>query len=430
MSQTVPPRMQGQIEAPNPLELYWEKNKRWLIAGLVVVLAALGGRALLTKMEQWKRDEQWATFAAASGLDRDYTERAAMWSFVEMQLRPDTDPRTRQMIGYQYGQLARFELLQDLGDVVKAANAAELQQLSQGSDARAPLACWLLAVRAISEERFADAVKELDRLEKDFPDHLLCRGTEFPVQFRAEKDDDKDQKEREAEQPKRNGKDKTEYEPPVAGSPVSHLRAAIEAELAFRAEHAALYQLPEATSPETIVFVLGDGREIAVKLYADRAPTHAAKLLELAREGWWKGQRVHEIRRSAGDDPFLSQSAGEGEFRLGWKSTEDADPSKWTAGKIAEGDEIGWEDSGVSNFPGVLAVEAGIGDKSQVERLVFTSADVAGRWDGSRVVVGRIVSGLDVVESIVDSPFADEESQQRGFGRPQDEFLIKDVRVE
>ena len=51
--------------------------------------------------------------------------------------------------------------------------------------------------------------------------------------------------------------------------------------------------------------------------------------------------------------------------------------------------------------------------------------DCASLYDGVRVIVGRVVEGMDVLELIVSTPFATETDSQRGRGRP-----LGNIRIE
>ena len=119
-----------------------------------------------------------------------------------------------------------------------------------------------------------------------------------------------------------------------------------------------------------------------------------------------------------------------GEMGVGWASTKENDREQWKAGDVEEDHLVDWEDTGLSHFPFMVAVEAAKEGKSQVERIIINSVDLAASRDGNRVIVGRVVEGQDVVEQIVQSQFSDAAELERGSGRPEETYTITSVTVE
>ena len=71
MTQPLPPEMQGQVDAPNPLELFWEQHQRKVkIAAFVAVLiiAAVWGKQYWNTLQ---RNKEAAAFAELLGLDAE-----------------------------------------------------------------------------------------------------------------------------------------------------------------------------------------------------------------------------------------------------------------------------------------------------------------------------------------------------------------------
>ncbi len=417
MSQTTPPP-HGQIDAPNPLELFWEKNKRIVLFG-----AFAAGVAILLNygwqyMKRRELAQHWSQFAEASALDKGYAENASSWEMYKQFLIPRNP-------GYlvQYIEGAREDLVRKLPDDLAHADTPALERLAEGKDARAPLARWLLANQAIANAQWDEAEQHLHRLQTDFPEHFLCVESPFPVQYR-EPVEHKDENGKVIEPDKNRP---PELEPAQAGSAVGRMLAAVAAERSFRQEHPALYQPTEPESAETVTIQFKDYGAVKIRLFTSRSPKTTEKFLQLAKDGWWKGQRVYQIQRPAEGAP--PQMADAGEMHFGWPSTTNDDTSTWKAADPDPDHLVVWEDNDLSNFPGTVAVEPAKEGKSDVERIVITSADEA-RQDGSRVIIGRVVEGLDVVKEIVNTNFADEQSAQSGRGRPDENITIESVTVE
>ncbi len=418
MTQT-PPQMQGQIEAPNPLELFWEKNKKLVIGVAIALAAALAVNYGVQYMNRQARNADWTAMNVGAGLDAAYTRDGSMWSMIQSMLEQNPGFYRYYVAG------ARDELVSRLGDDIKKADPAALEAILSGGGDRAPLALWALAVHDYENEEWDSALARLDRLEKEFPKHFLVLESEYPVQFRPEVEKEED----ESEDPKPTPVDEEpELEPQVAGSDVKRLRAAILGQREFEANNSRFYVAPEPTSTQQLVLEIENAGTIRIRLYDQVAPEHAKALLALAGTDFFVGQRVYEIRREAGGSTSDTPTAGE--MLFGWPSTKENDREQWKAGDVEEDHLVDWEDTGLSHFPFMVAVEAAKEGRSQVERIVINSVDLAVSRDGNRVIVGRVVEGQDVVEQIVQSQFSDAAELERGTGRPEETYTITSVTVE
>jgi cyclophilin family peptidyl-prolyl cis-trans isomerase len=69
--------------------------------------------------------------------------------------------------------------------------------------------------------------------------------------------------------------------------------------------------------------------------------------------------------------------------------------------------------------------------KSSGDRFYVNVNDGAAQSDGTRVIFGRVISGLDVVKQIVlDTPFSTENERRFGTGRPRDDIVIESVTIQ
>lgn len=436
MSQNVSPPIQGELEAPNPLELFWEQNKRVVTFGLIAAAAALAIHYLIQYQGRRAQAERWSTFASATGLDRAYADLSDTWASVQSRLQQidqmaAQNPNMAQSANFQrqmalsgfYQDLDAMQIA-DLDETVEAAQVDALKAIIADGDERAPLALWVLANRAYFANEFDEARGHVQALQKGYPDHFLVVESGFPVQWRDEvkKDDDAE----ESEEPK---DEKPEYVAPVAGSIAGQMLVRIDAEQKFRQDNPRFFEPTAPTSAETITIEFENAGTVKIKLFDQAAPNHAAKLLELARAEWWKGMRVHEIRREPQPNDFNRDVPDE--IAFGWASTKDEDDrTKWVPGDVAEDHVIDWEDNSLSHFPGTVAVEVAKAGRSQLERIVINGDDAAATSDGNRVIVGRVVEGLDVILDMVNGGFADATSVTIGRGKPEENYVIKSVTVE
>lgn len=423
MSQTTPPALEGHIDAPSRLELFWENNKRVIYFGLVAVALAIGIKYAWAYKEQRARAETWSKFAVITALDQGYAKPNSMWDGLLPLI--SSNPQT----GFQYlSQLylpAVFGgLASDLPKQLASSDEAELKRLAAGSDERAPLAAWVLANRAYYANEFDAAITGLRDLKQRFPTHFLCQDSPYPVQWRG--DVKQPEEENDAKDPKKPKK--PELKPFASGNLVDAKIAQAEAEKQFRTEHSEYYIAPEPDSSETLVFEIAQAGTIKVKLFSSRAPEIAAALLQRARDGWWVDQHVHQVERKA--PGFSDPSRSPSHFEFGWPSSKSEDRSTWKVEDLPDESLLDWQATGVSLFPGMVSLPAGRDSKAQLERLIFNADDEAQSADGTRIVIGRVVEGLDVVRQIVDAEFADDKAAESGRGRPLEAFKITAVRVE
>ena len=424
MSQTTPPGLEGHIDAPSRLELFWENNKRVIYFGLVAVALAIGIKEFWGYREKRARAETWSKFAVTTALDRGYAKPNPMWDDL-LPLIASNSQSGFQYLSQLYLPAVFGGLASDLPKQLASADEAELKRLAAGADERAPLATWVLANRAYYANDFDTAITGLRDLKQRFPTHFLCQDSPYPVQWRGEvkppEEEEKDPKD-----PKKPPK--PELKPFVGGNLVDAKIAQAEAEKKFRADHSEYYVAPEPDSAETIVFEIAQAGTIKVKLFSSRAPEIAAALLQRAQDGWWVDQHVHQVERKS--PGFSDPSRSPSHFEFGWPSSKGEDRSTWKVEDLADESLLPWQDTGVSLFPGMVSLPAGRDSKAQIERLIFNADDEAQSADGTRVVIGRVVEGMEVVRQIVDAEFADDTAAQSGRGRPLEAFKITAVRVE
>ena len=425
MSQSNPPIHPGEIHSPNAFELYWEKNRRFVLA----CAALLIGTVLIYYAVQYfaKRaaDERWSALAQQVHLDEAYATTPASASWL-LEQQTQGDPNRRFQMLQWYMQMAPRSLVADLPEHLRKADLQQLEKaIADGSSEQTkPLLMWAAANRARFEDNYDRAAHWLHELQTRFPDHFLNRQTDYPPQYREDRA--KPAKAKPGEAPPKHNPD---LAPPVAGSPVSLLLAQIDAQRKFQARHPSLYTAPEPAEKPVVVFktTLGDFK---LRLYPEQAPKHVEAFLALARNDYFEQTRVDEILRPAtgamgGDTPQ--------EFRFGVPSTKDqTDRLKWNPSEpLTEGEAVDYEPNDLSHFPGMVAASAAPSDpaKSAITRLWINVSDAGGRHDGQRVVFGRVIEGMDVVREIAAFPYSTADESRFGRGKPREDIVITQVDV-
>ena len=377
MSATPPSNLEG-TQSPSPFEVLWDRYKSLITIIMVAILLALVGQYALKHFDQKATDESWSGFSASMGLEGAYTDAAK-----------SAEPVNKTLEGLEWTQLE--------------------SGLGSADSAQKPYFHLAMARKAMVEEDWDRAESELGKLASNFPKHPLVTESKAPVQSRDVKEPEGD------EQP-----ETPEFEPAVEGSVVSLMRAQVAAAKQFQPP--ASFTKPEIPADaKKVKLTFGDYGSATFALMP-QAPLHAAKFLELAAQdgGFWTGLAVDEIQR--GTEQFERPYA----LHFGYASTKDDDRSIWTTTEPSE-NQLEWEQTGLSHFEGAISARPEADGKSCADRI-WVQVDDQAALDGSRVVFGYVVEGLDVLRSICDAGMSAED-EDRGFGKPTENIRITKVEV-
>lgn len=420
MTDKIAPALEGQIRSPNPIELFWEKNRKSVIAVGVIAALATAGYYGLQYMRQRSTDDRWSQLAAATGLDRGYTEEGSLAAIFKSQ------QQNKEVWFNYYLRATQNELVSDVLADLKAVGLPEIEQrlaAARGQDTE-PLILWAAANRAREERDWDACERYLDELEKKFPKHFLCAETDYPVQYREEKESEKPVKD---EKKTADKKDKPELLPPVRGSETRMLRAHVTREKEFRAQHVRLYIAPEPDPSPTVVLKLTGNDyqgEVKIRFYRAAAPKHVDNFLQKCKDGFFNGQRIHMVQRQGADG---AADSAPHQIQFGLPGSKDDDRTKWVAADDAS--KLDFEESPISHFPGMVAAASAAEGKSSAEQIWINANDCAQFVDGDRVVFGRVVEGLELIAEITQGTFETEDMRRSGQGRPAGSITIESTTV-
>jgi cyclophilin family peptidyl-prolyl cis-trans isomerase len=120
--------------------------------------------------------------------------------------------------------------------------------------------------------------------------------------------------------------------------------------------------------------------DIVIELYADKAPVTVNSVVFLAQEGWYDGTPFHRVIPNfvaQGGDP-----SGTGLGSPGYKCTDEIYPTL----KYDEAGVVGMASSG----PGTDSVSS----------QFFITYDALPNLDENYTIIGKVIAGMDVVESL------------------------------
>ena len=172
---------------------------------------------------------------------------------------------------------------------------------------------------------------------------------------------------------------------------LEHLRKVYKSEQTWRADNPHLYVNPDPPAGATKVRFQTDQGDIVVALYTDLAPKHSENFLKLVGEGFYTGTKFHRglyDRLIEGGDPNTKD--------------EETDPQSWGQGGADYTQER--EDTGLNPFAGYLAALSKGGETETNGSLFCLTAGNVHYLKNTSVVFGKIVEGLDVVQSISQLP--------------------------
>jgi peptidylprolyl isomerase len=141
----------------------------------------------------------------------------------------------------------------------------------------------------------------------------------------------------------------------------------------------AFAQAPAANDPQNTVYIDTKNGRIVIKLRNDLAPQHAARIKQLARDGFYNTVPFHRVIPG-----FMAQT-GDGQFGNGTGG------SKYPPLKA--------EFSSVPFTRGIVGM-ARTSDPNSANSQFFIMFDTASSLDNKYTVIGQVVSGMDVVDKI------------------------------
>jgi len=144
-------------------------------------------------------------------------------------------------------------------------------------------------------------------------------------------------------------------------------------------------------SGESVLRVAVDGRGVIfIKLHTKEAPKTTARIMQLAKSGFYDGQKFFRVEKSP--RPFLAQVGDPGS-----RSKPMDDPSLGSGGS---GQKIPFEDSGYPNVAGAVGLSALPDNRDSGDSQFYMLMGTFRFLDGQYTVFGQIVQGLDVLRKI------------------------------
>ncbi|MGK0299159.1 MAG: cyclophilin family peptidyl-prolyl cis-trans isomerase [Planctomycetota bacterium] len=378
MSATPPATLEG-TEAPNPFEVLWDRYKSLIVTVVTAILLALIGNTVWTYMEQDAVSEEWSKFTVSIGLGESYVDVASASD--------------------------------SLSEALKDIELAELESsLAEASDPQKPYFLLAIARKAMMTSNWDRAESALAAIESGYPKHDLVSVTKDAMQTRDPQKLDPDEP----------TPTEFKWEDPVEGSVVTLMRQQIASAKVFTTPES--FAKPEIPADaKKVKITLGDYGSFTIALMPN-APVHVAALIKLLTDSpeWFMGVAVDEVHRSTNtrEIPYA--------MHFGFQSTKDDTRSKWSTTEPSE-NIIEFEKTGLSHFAGAVSARPEAEGKSCCDRL-WISVDDEANLDGSRVVFGYVVEGLEDLRKVCETGL-DIQADEQGQGQPTENIRITAVEI-
>ncbi|MGK0220597.1 MAG: peptidyl-prolyl cis-trans isomerase B (cyclophilin B) [Planctomycetota bacterium] len=136
------------------------------------------------------------------------------------------------------------------------------------------------------------------------------------------------------------------------------------------------------------VLIETDAGNMTVELFHEKTPGHASNFIKLARQGFYDGTRFHRVLSG-----FMIQG--------GDPNTKDDGKGPWGTG--GPGYQIDAEFNDIHHERGILSM-ARSQDVNSAGSQFFVVHGEAGFLDNQYTAFGRVLEGLDTLDTIADAP--------------------------
>jgi peptidyl-prolyl cis-trans isomerase B (cyclophilin B) len=153
---------------------------------------------------------------------------------------------------------------------------------------------------------------------------------------------------------------------------------------------------------------------IVIEFMPDIAPKNVANFKELAREQFYDGTKFHRIIKIEGKT--IGVQGGD-------PNTISGDPSTWGQGQPGQKRVVGEFSKELKHGPGIVSMARLTGDPNSATSQFFICVAPNPQWDGQYTIFGRVIEGMNVVETICRAPTL------KNAAMPLDPVVVKSVRI-
>ncbi|HEX8184201.1 MAG TPA: peptidylprolyl isomerase [Blastocatellia bacterium] len=154
--------------------------------------------------------------------------------------------------------------------------------------------------------------------------------------------------------------------------------------------------------------------KIVIEFFPDSAPKHVANFKELVRDHFYDGTKFHRLVKNK-ERPIAIQG--------GDPNTISGDPSTWGQGQPGQKTVPAEFSAAHRHERGVVSAARKNDDVNSATSQFFICNTANPSWDGQYTVFGRVIEGMNVVDSIGNAPLV------QGTDRPIDPVVVNKITL-
>jgi len=167
---------------------------------------------------------------------------------------------------------------------------------------------------------------------------------------------------------------------------------------------------------EVAVLETSYGRIVIEFLY-DNAPRHVANFKELTREGFYNGTKFHKVVTAPPNKPIAIQG--------GDPNTINGEPSTWGFGQPGQKTVKAEFSNTIRHSRGTVSAARKKNDPDSATSQFFICLTSDPEYDGQYSIFGRIIDGMNVVDTIARAPLIQNSPIPRDPVVIQRAYLVK-----
>ncbi|MEW6211310.1 MAG: peptidylprolyl isomerase [Acidobacteriota bacterium] len=171
---------------------------------------------------------------------------------------------------------------------------------------------------------------------------------------------------------------------------------------------------PDPGSPDEVAVLETSYGRIVIEFYPAEAPRHVANFKKLARDGFFDGMKFHRLLVNKGV-PVAIQS--------GNPNTISGDPATWETGQSSLPTVRAEYSDKLRHVRGVVSAARKQDQPDSHTSQFFICVSNYPAWDGQYSIFGRVIDGMNVVDSIVRAPVV------KNTERPADPVTLTKVYI-
>lgn len=149
---------------------------------------------------------------------------------------------------------------------------------------------------------------------------------------------------------------------------------------------------------------------IVIEMLPDDAPKHVANFRDLIENGFYDGTKFHRI---------VKENAKLVAIQGGDPNTIAGDPATWGTGQPGQKTVSAEFSKTLKHVRGTVSAARKGNDPDSATSQFFICASSESQWDGKYSIFGRVIDGMNVVDTIVRAPIFP------GSERPMDPVVVK-----